>query len=142
MFKYTVEGEYVESGKLAQLSFYKTSIILAEENQGKALSVIQNIMLTDVLKKEIKDFKRWRTAKITDVKAANEDEAAKVDVDLEKAATEATELGAVPPNLSMYKKQEDKKKALEAAVEKKKAANAKREKKEAGKGAIDQGFID
>jgi len=143
MFKYTVEGEYIQGGKLSQSGFYEVSFVLSEKDKGLARSIIQNTLLHEKLLREVDNYKRWRTAQITDVSDAGKDEKPDASPKLEELAIKAAESGVVPSSLKAYPKAEDKEKKLQEAVDRKAKRDARNKKKTVkNSDTIDEGYID
>ena len=143
MFKHTVEGEYVLSGKLTQIEYFETTFTLEEANPSVARSIIQNGLLEDKMRKEFKNFKRVRTSQIVKTEKV-EDEKAKsdTDVELEKLLAEAGNLGCVPVNYTSYKSDDMRKRQLAIAIKRRHDRQAKADKAAGKESSIDKGYVD
>lgn len=132
MFKITVSGNYVISGKLAQIDEYETSFIMSEGREAEARAIIQNSgMLDERLRKEKKNYKRWRTCNVTNIEEAKDGSSKDVDQELDVLLVDATELGCIPTTYKRLASNVTRKKALQEAIKKKKSrikkAKAKRD---------------
>lgn len=128
MYKYKVTAEYVKTGKLALRAFHETEFILHEGNKGLARAIIQNTLLDAKLRKELKDYHKWRTCEVSEPIEVKEGEADS-DKDFEALAVEAINMGVVPFSINSYESPKDKKKILEKEVENKKKAKKEATKK-------------
>jgi len=142
MYKWKAYGDYVVSGKLAQIDYFETVFELEEDREAYARAIIQNGLLQDQLKKEIPNFKRWRECHVKLIEKISKTEEASTDPEIEKLLIEATELGCLPPNYHSYKSDAARKRRLKEAVEKKKASIKKRAEKKDGIKIEDKGFVD
>lgn len=134
MYEYKVDGDYFTNSKNGGTSFYETSFILNEKSLPIARSIIQNTLLHTKLRKELDDYRKWRTADVqegVEVKNGKPD----VSVETEQLAKKVMEAGKTPHNINSYEKEVDKQKVL------KKALNRKSEVKKQND-VIDQGYID
>ncbi len=133
MFKVTVEGKYVISGKLAQIDEYKETFDLAEGREAYARNIIQNSgILEERLRKTKKKFKRWQTCKVVDIKEVENKLDSDVDPELDALFGEAVDLACVPVDYKRLVKNEARKSTLKKAIKSKKARIAKAKAKKGG----------
>ena len=137
--KALVEGEVVlRNGKQKEIEFYETEFILSDDVKdiGHARIIVQGALITDYLRKTMKNFHRVRTCDVTDLIPTKE----KPENDeMQLLLIEATKLQCVPENIDNYKRQDFKAKALKAAIEKAKERRTKAVKKDNVK---DMGYVD
>jgi len=132
------EGQLVVKEKDGvSIEYYSHDFVLddAVKTKEQARSMLQAGLLTEALKKEVPNFKRWRTC---DVVEFTETTRKAEHSDLDKALLEATELGCVPEGIENYKRPDYKLKALQTAIEKFKARAAKKVKDN----VQDLGYVD
>lgn len=121
MFKVTVAGNYVTTGRIAQIEYYEASFELAEGQESLARAIIQNSgIIDDHLRKTKKNFKRWQTCGIIQIEELKDKKAKEEDKELEELLIEATNLGCIPSTYKRLVNTEPKKKALVDAIERKK----------------------
>ncbi len=116
-FSAEVEGEYVvRDGHDVEVKFFTEKFILADtvKNLAQARCVIQAGLLTDRLRRNIPNFKRWRTCEVVSFKPTKEKPEYS---ELDDALVKATSLGCVPDNIDNYKDPKFKLKALQNAIE-------------------------
>ena len=125
MYKVTVAGTYVISGRLAQIDSYEVEFTMAEGDTAKARLIIQNSgMLDEKLRKEKTSYKRWRTCQVIDIKNIGGE--TKKDVkELEDLLIEATELACMPVSYKSFTNDKLRKEALKASIKRKKKKVAK-----------------
>ncbi len=122
-----VEGEVVvKDGTGQALEFYEAEFVLddAVQTANQARSLIKKGLISEHLRRNVKNYKRVRTCQI--VEFTTTDKVAEQS-DMDKLFLEATELGCVPENIDNYKRPDYKQKALERAIanHKDRAAKAK-----------------
>lgn len=113
-----VEGELVtKDGTGTAIEFYEADFVLddAVKDLKQARSIIRKGLITEHLRKSVKNFKRVRTCQVVDF-AATEKQAENTELD--KLLLKATQLNCVPENIDNYKRVDFKTKALEKAIEK------------------------
>lgn len=153
MFRHTVEGEFITQGKMATTRYYEATVDLEIEDVAVARGVIQNGLITDILRRKEENFKRVRTCQIVKTEKIEDSKDQKaeadsgdVDPDVAKLLAEATELGCVPVNYASYGDDKTRKLQLTNAINRKikrmEKQDAKDGKQSKEKAVIDQGFID
>lgn len=111
-----VEGEViVKDGTGHAIEFYEETFIIddAVQNAAQARSLIKKGLITERLRKAIKNFKRVRTCQV--VEFTSSDKPAEQS-DMDKLFLRATELNCVPENIDNYKRPDFKEKALQKAI--------------------------
>lgn len=132
MFKVTVSGSYVLSGKLSEIDQYETTFDMAEGREAEARAIIQNSgILDERLRKEKKSYRRWRTCQVIDIVEVKDDNTS-VDAELESLFIEAVNLACVPVSYKRLRKNEAKKAALVEAIKNKKTRIVKAKARKGG----------
>jgi hypothetical protein len=112
-----VEGEVVvKDGSGHAQEFYTEEFVLddAVKTAAQARVLIKKGLITERLRRTVKNFKRVRTCQI--VEFTGTDKVAEQS-ELDKLFLLATELNCVPENIDNYKRPDYKQKALERAIE-------------------------
>lgn len=133
MFEYLVSGQYISEDKNARIGEYETIIYLSEAKADIARVVIQNVLIHPHLKKEIEDYKHWRTCEVskgTKISPKDIPDDKKPDQELEELAATASKNGVVPITINENVSAGAKKKALKKAVDKNAAAKVRAKAKE------------
>lgn len=116
-YKAQVSGEY--KTKSNDIDSYETEIVVTTGEIAQARSIIQNGIITDVLRKELKDYKTWLTCQVDSIEPTSGNAKTDTDAEYDELMIKAADLGCVPANITSYKKLETRKKRLNDVIERK-----------------------
>ena len=128
----------IRNNNSLEVQFFDAEFVLDDnvKSIGEARIIVQKALLEPYLKGKFPNYKRWRECPVVDL--IDTEEVAEQS-EIEQLIIEANALGCVPENISNYKRQDYKAKALEKAIAKAKERNAKKKQKE---NVQDMGYVD
>lgn len=118
-YKAKVSGDY--KTKSNEMDEYDVEVIVNTGEIGIARSIIQNGVITDILKNEKKDYKTWLTCQVDELEPVANNTKLQTTKEYEELLARAAEIGCVPTNLTSFKKIETREKKLKEAVKRKEA---------------------